>query len=186
MKKNVHLAMVPVFGVALLLGSSLAASPGHGYVSFSPAAFAPAYGGFTDYGASEASLSHLSTDPMVYLAPLNLPQGATVTKLTLYYNDGLEPGDATLNLWRNTPGTGHVTMANVSTSGYAGYTYFWSDEIIDYAVIDNSQYTYSLWWDVPGNVGADTIELLGVFIEYSYSTSLPAVLRNFSSGLRGR
>jgi hypothetical protein len=181
--KSKYLAAVPLFGIALALSFSLPASSASNHMSVHPSAFVPSNGGASGYYYQRESLANNASSNSIFFAPVNLPHGATVTKVTLYFYDPEDGPNGTLTLERVDGSGSSGTLALVATSGYASYVWSWSDDIIANATIDNSQYIYFLRWDCPAGLG---IQLRSVFIEYSFQTSLPAALRSFSSSLRGR
>jgi hypothetical protein len=175
MKKNVYFAAVPIVGVALILGFGLVGSPGHGYVSVPPPAFQPS-SATHEFTLSMNMLQHLSAYTAVYYAPVYLPQGATVTKFTLYYSDASGSDDSEAILFRTGLEGSYWSMASVQIAGSAGIPLDVSDTTINYSLIDNSQYAYLVGWAA---AGGSFHKNYGVIIEYTYGVSLPAVLRNF-------
>jgi hypothetical protein len=85
-----------------------------------------------------------------YLAPVNLPNGAVVTKMTFYYRDN-STADGVARLQRTNLAGGYENMASVDTSG--GWSAPWykskSTTAIGHAQIDNSRYAYWVVWDLP-------------------------------------
>ena len=178
MIRNKLLALVPVVGLSFAL-LTLSASPGHGYVSVPPAAFTPAEDGY-DYQNLGALILNNDGASDNYYAPVLLPQGATVTKMTLYFYDGSSLDGCTI-LFRSPLDGSADYMAEVYTHGTSGAGSRF-DNTIDYSVVDNSQHIYYLYLNLPAS---DTFAY-GVIIEYTYPVSLPLLVRNFPSGLGGR
>lgn len=151
-----------------------------GLLSISSAAFTPFEDGydyendgrylFTNHGASGAY--------GWYLAPVHLPQGAKVSKMTFYwYNNRGEFGlEAKAHLQRTKLGQGNYEdMAYAAGKLPAGYGAT-IDDSIDHATIDNTQYAYWVVWDLPA-VGRD-IKGCGVIIDYHHPVVyLPLALR---------
>ena len=85
-----------------------------------------------------------------YLAPVNLPNGAVVTKMTFYYRHR-STADGVARLQRTNLAGGYENMASVDTSG--GWSAPWykskSTTAIGHAQIDNSRYAYWVVWDLP-------------------------------------
>jgi hypothetical protein len=102
-----------------------------------------------------------------FFAPVQLPHGATVTKLTFYWSDGDPDYDVHLNLRKLHMTDNYTLMASASStgSGYDGSSY---DDSISDATIDNSQFCYSLYlfWD---SGLADYIIAYGAIIEYTFT-----------------
>jgi hypothetical protein len=175
MTRNKVLALVPIVGLSF----ALLASPGHGYVSVSAAAFQPEVDGY-DYLITH-QISNFNNTSQYWVAPVQLPQGAMVTKITFYWYDR-SFYNASLRLDRH----------NRTISSYSVMAEAWSsddtgdgsteDTSIDYAVIDNTQYNYWVWVHLPRTA----TRLYGVTIEYTYPVSLPLVVRNLQTRLGGR
>jgi hypothetical protein len=180
MNKNVYFAIAPVLGLALVVGSVVAATPGHGYVSVSAAAFQPTSDGFeyTNYGRKLVNDAGTLQD---WISNVQLPHGATVTSVEFFWYDAALAHDAHFELLRATRQDSSSTMASADSTGSFGNG---STEVtsINYAVIDNDQYSYLLWVVLSDE---ETI-FYNVAIEYTYPTSLPLVIRNLQSRLRER
>ncbi|MFX1263433.1 MAG: C25 family cysteine peptidase, partial [Promethearchaeota archaeon] len=142
-----------------------------GRLSIPAAAFRPYEDGY-DYQNHARFLKHLhspggGTANGWYLAPVFLPHGAKVTKMTFHYYDttiGIE-GHAIGRLQRTRFNYGDCQeMASVQ-SAWAGYGSS-SDTSILYATIDNSQYAYWVDWDLPVVAGSYNTWGCGVVLEY--------------------
>jgi len=100
-----------------------------------------------------------------YVAPVQLPHGATITRVTVYWQDGNPDTDATLLLNRNNMDYTYTTMSTVMTSGgdapQPSSSY---DDTIAPSLIDNSTSSYYLEWDTEF-----LIALFGVIIEYTFT-----------------
>jgi len=135
-----------------------------GYVSVSAAAFGPM--SHTDqYFNGGESLIPLDASSTRFHAPVQLPHGATVTKMTFYWVDDVTE-NATCWLLRQPLSGGDLTSVAFAESGSGGVGSS-SDDEIDYAIIDNSQYAYYLDWDFDNSV---FIWGVGVVIEYTLTT----------------
>jgi len=75
-------------------------------------------------------------DGLIFYAPVNLPHGATVTKVIIYGNAGATAETWTLYATEADP-SGNFTMATANFGT--------ADSTISYAIIDNSKYTYWLY-----------------------------------------
>ena len=133
------------------------------YISVSAAAFRPMADGY-DYDNRGDQLWNLDNASDGYVASVQLPHGATVTSMTFYWWDGTSTYDGHCTLYRTAmDGTNTVVMAEAWTSGDAATNSSSQDDSIVYATVDNSQYSYYLYWDLPvAGVGA-----YGVVIEYT-------------------
>jgi hypothetical protein len=167
------------------LSSAVATADGKAILSIPAAAFTPYQDGYY-YHNEGRYLGHFlgpssSKTDGLYYAPMNLPQGAKITKMTFYYrvkNDTGLTADAKLqmalldtdNWW---------DMATIHTTGTGtGYPSD-STSTIQYKTIDNSNYTYWVVWDLPWLQTADPIEGIwgcGVTIEYIPPATLTGVL----------
>ena len=150
----------------------LRGTAGSGYISVAPGAFHPSRDDcdYVNYGTS----LYNATGGCGYAAPVQLPQGATVTKVTAYWAD--HSASQNVNLFLNRVPHGVVTdetLAWIESSGDSGDG-SGQDADIDYAAIDNSLYAYYLWWGLPDTA----VTAKAVVIEYTYSTSLPLIQRD--------
>jgi hypothetical protein len=159
------------------------ASASPGIVSIPAAAFRSYEDGY-DYENHARHLFHKHSpggglDNGWYMAPVSLPDGATVTKMTFYwYRNGTDIGAARLQ--RTELGEGNyedLAVAFAPTgSALNGSS---SDVFIAGGPIDNSQYAYWLVWDLPANTTATTgVHGQAVVIEYGFRIFLPLILRN--------
>lgn len=144
-----------------------------GYLSISSAAFTPmADCQWTNYG-------YMANADFPLIAPVNLVNGATVTKVSFYWDDRSTQEDGTILFRRNNMDETFHDMAMVKTSGDSGSGSSY-DDTIDYPLIDNSRYSYYLecWL-------GDFIWLYGVIIEYNYvPVSVPvSIMSNEESQL---
>ncbi|MFH2105418.1 MAG: hypothetical protein ABII72_04270 [Parcubacteria group bacterium] len=110
-----------------------------------------------------------STDD-VFTAPVNLPQGATVTNLTTNYTDTDAVNNFSVNLIRSSNGTDE-TMATATTSGSTAGWRTAEDATIIGAAVDNSAYSYRLQ-NTAMNAGA-THSLCAIEVTYTTTSPLP-------------
>jgi hypothetical protein len=135
------------------------------YISVPAAAFQPITDSlgyvFGDYGLFSGG----SGAPDVFYAPVLLPHGSTVTKMTLYFIDNLGE-DVTVELYRYDLVALQVyPMAEASSSDTptgVGSNY---DDSISYAQIDNASNAYYLRASFPAPVS--DLQLRAVVIEYT-------------------
>ncbi len=137
--------------------------PQTGYLALSAAAFRPRVDGY-DFDNDGVSLTNVDGSSYYYYADVQLPHGATVTKVTFYWYDVSGSNNGTAWLRRNKMDGTQDFMASVSTtaSGGNGSSY---DDSIDYAAIDNSQYSYYAQWLLPDS----NVVGYGMVIEYTYT-----------------
>lgn len=133
-----------------------------GYVSVSAAAFRPQVDGYDFYnnGIRVTNQDGLSDN---YYAPVQLPHGAVVTRMTFYWGDS-STSDGSGSMGRNNMNLSVWSMAYVTTSGSGGDGSSY-DDTISYATIDNSQYSYYLYWILPDS----NVSGYGVIIQYTYT-----------------
>lgn len=131
------------------------------YLSIPPAAFAPADEAY-QYSQLGHKLTPGDSSSSTYYAPVSLPHGATVTKLTFHWND--TDGTSNASIWLDRSAfTGFVsTMASAASSGSGGNGST-TDSTVSNATVDNSQYEYILGLILPST----STSLYGVVIEYA-------------------
>ena len=132
-----------------------------GYASIPAAAFRPKEDGY-DFTNAGNQLTNNDDASDNYYAAVQLPHGATVTRMTFYWRDE-SSANGQAQLTRDTM-TGFSLMAQAFTSGDTGYGSSSATSISD-ATIDNSQYAYYLYWNLP----VSTVKGCGVVIEYTYT-----------------
>jgi hypothetical protein len=112
-----------------------------------------------------------------FVAPVHLPQGATINQVVAYYldYDSNEGKEIEIDLMRcNDFDTTADIMASVTSSGATSGITYAIDITINYPIIDNSRYSYAVQVSLPIS---DWVGLSAVRIDYTYSVSLPAVRR---------
>ncbi len=134
------------------------------YIAVSAAAFNPMEDGY-DYINQGEELWNNDGSSDHYAAPIQLPHGATVSKMTFYWWDGSSGADGHCTMYRTTLTGTEVVVAEAWTDGNAATADSSEDNSIVYATVDNSQYSYYLYWDLPDMVVAG----YGVVIEYKYT-----------------
>jgi hypothetical protein len=138
-----------------------------GHISISPSAFQPHT---ESYQFARTGYMLYTTSGDTYNAPVSLPDGSTVTKVTFYFRNSSASEDVTMSLRRGeVPSSTIRTMAQVNsiyTTAHNGYAND-DDDIIDYAKIDNENYKYWLQAEFDGT--GSTLQVTAVVIEYQYS-----------------
>ena len=125
---------------------------------------------------------------MPFLAPVELPHGATVTSLKFYWKDkmsnndinGIKDGTVYLKRSGVSSGGSMQLMAMASTSGSSGTVSNSQDTTITYPLIDNANYFYTLYLTLPKTnydllfdpppPTPEYVRAYGVVIEYTVST----------------
>ncbi len=163
----------------------------HSFVSIPPAAFIPLSDGFyngVQYSPERIALMPNSIGginiPSYLYAPVNLPHGAEIVKITCWWEDNVShvdtDHDPILELYRCSLNSGvkdgmaflrshwndsdrHLQYAPDQSSDYAS-------DSIEYNVIDNYQYEYTLFLYLPkADDDNNFCALGGVRIEYKYN-----------------
>ena len=160
------------------LAAGAAAPAGTGYISVPAAAFVPSHYlvNYTNDGW-QMYLNTIYSPDDAFSAPVHLPHGATVTKLTLNYcdNDADYEDKVNVALWACRDGSA-TNMAYVDSNddGIGSV----STDSISQAVVDNSQYSYMLKVLIT-DYGED-LAFHEVLIEFTYPTVfVPLTLRNY-------
>jgi hypothetical protein len=158
-----------------------------GVLALSNAAFSGFYDSF-DFENHARWLYHRhgeggSSARGVYLAPVYLPDRATIKTLWVAVYDGSESNSISAYLVRTRLGVNEIIAETTSTgsSGYIINNHTW---LGNNAVVDNSQYAYYVYWDLPAsalNVPPQPNDVIPctVYIDYDYNyfIHLPVVLR---------
>jgi hypothetical protein len=140
-----------------------------GYFSCAGTGWESAFGG-TIYTTS-ASLKYRTggDSPAMFRCSVELPHGATVTAARFSVKDSDAVEDLLCELWRTNMvasiGT-EANLASVSTSGTPGSVQIF-DTSVDNALIDNANYSYFAFCEVPSSTSAAGI--YGANIEYTVS-----------------
>ncbi len=148
---------------ALAPNSAPLASAGTGYISVPASAFRPQWDGL-DY-KNPGSYLKMDAGFGTFTAPLQLPHGATVISMTIHFDDS-DGGDSGFAGIVRTEFNEPLKMAEVVFADGNGSK---SDTSIDYAVIDNSQYSYYL----SAYLHDTSISLHEVLIKFAYRDHFP-------------
>lgn len=138
--------------------------PQKGYISVPPAAFVPFDSNWqvltTNY------LANYETTFITCMGSVQLPHGATVTNITVYWRDvGTQ---AVMTKLRRHNLSHFHEMAYVESTGDTGFGSSY-DDTIDYETIDNSQYYYYLDAGIPPSAGHLDYQYYYAVIEYEYA-----------------
>ena len=149
---------------------------GPGFVSIPARAFKPQdEGGAWFYFNGDLAMDTDSSTGR-FDAPLYIPNGATITKLVVYYLDLSYDVDLTVFLFRKPlAGSLEEELARVHSWFDDGYGYY-TDDTISYPVIDMQNYVYSVqvFFPSPYTLG-DNLRLVGVRVDYGYDTYLSLI-----------
>lgn len=137
-------------------------------ISIPPAAFTPSTEGYGfDNDGHTLTIGTNTPNVQYWLAPVQLPQGATATKLTFYWTNDSASVNGAVTLYRTDLTGSEVLMAATSTSVSAGPTSSSANINSGQATIDNTQYNYYIYLLLRQESGA--VKLHGVTIEYTVS-----------------
>lgn len=167
-----------VFGVSIDYALDSYVTPDA--VSLSNTAFTSYYSN-DDYENHARWLFHKGGINGVYVAGVQLPQGATITSFKACFYDEASNKTGQAYLARTRLGV-NEEMASVSSSGSGGYG-FPVDTSVKYGQIDNSKYAYFVWWTLPASTtpsppGSGDVVSCGMEIDYQYSIFIPMVIKN--------
>lgn len=163
-------------------GSTAAVPGGPGYVMVPATAFV-AENSTDVYQVfwGDLSVPSSSPNPVVYFnAPVYLPQGATLTGLTVYYHDTTDDSKSLgLDMFRKQL-PGWTSVENVGLSVYGNlldWGLYQSDMSPEptRALVDNSQYAY--WLRLYIYAAPAYLQLQGVRVDYSFGAALPLIQR---------
>lgn len=135
-------------------------------ISIHPSAFIPE-DDTEDYTSKESSLLRRSSlDSFDSYAPVILPNGATITKLTLYAHRSDGSASLGINLYRcNDAGT-KSQMANVQVDWEDGNGSRYDDSITN-PVVDNSSFSYVITLTINPNSDVLDVRLRRVQIDFT-------------------
>ena len=111
--------------------------------------------------------------PHYFLAPVHLPQGATMTNVTMYYYriDAASAINITFKRWFNDTNVDQQIryIEGTSTAGNA----FVSLNIFSFGVVDNAVYNYVLDLTIDDNDDIGDVGLCSVVITYTITSTYP-------------
>lgn len=161
----------PASGRASAPGAPVPGGPG--YVSLNGLSFRT-FSANTSYTYVGACLYYSGGSSFDYFAaPIQVPNGATLSQVVVYYKDGDAGHDLQLLLQRIPLGesTGD-TLATVVSSGSVAGPRIASTAVISSPLVDLSANSYLLQASLPASSG---VELCGVRVDYDYPVALPVV-----------
>jgi len=168
-----------VSGAAVIVGDIKAVSHTYTsaqtrYLSMNAGSFVPDNGTYewaTD--PEKGRGNRLSLAPQIFSTSTDLPNGAIVTGVKLYYWADDASDDCNVNLYRVTLADGtNTTMATANGTGTTGYTST-EDTSISSATIDNSTYSYRMAITNDPSIWSLGTSFLGVVVTYTVTVPLP-------------
>ncbi len=156
-------------------GTNAAVPGGPGFIMIHPTAFIPMLSEWEYAFASGGALYNPATLGHYYEAALNLPHGAKITKVVVYYYDN----SSTSDLWAILAAISMdepvlPNLATLSTSGAEANNRVMEDTTISPDIIDNQSYASWIEVGIPGGQ-ATSLMIRGIRIDYSYPVSLPLI-----------
>lgn len=155
-------------------GTNAAVPGGPGFVMVHPTAFIPMHS-YWEYSIGiGGSLYNPGAGTSYYEAAVNLPNGAKITKVVVYYYD-----NSTQNMWVilagiNMDDSSLPILAFLETSGAAANNRVMESTSISPDIIDNQSYAYWLEVGIPGNQSS-SLSIRGIRIDYLYPVNLPLI-----------
>jgi outer membrane lipoprotein-sorting protein len=142
------------------------------YVSVSASAFTPELyndSGFVEHDNEGYYIKNESASSEWFVAPVQLPHGATVTDISVGWHDGSDNAGV-MFLKRRTMITVTETADTMSSVASVGSVStirdgVWNNNTISFPDVDNANYTYYLELSLPA--GTEDILMYGVVIEYT-------------------
>lgn len=159
-------------------GTNSAIPGGPGFIMIHPTAFIPMVSTWVySFGVGGGALYNPGNDGSYYEAAVNLPHGAKVTKVVLYYVDNSTTEDIWMVLSAMSMDTiDLVNLAHLASSGADINNRVLEDTSILPNTIDNQSYAY--WLEVGLAGGQSTnLRIRGVRIDFSYPLNLPLVTK---------
>ena len=149
---------------------------GPGYLIQPASAFRP-QSSSTEFLISASYLLNLTNPSASFIAPVSLPQGATINKFILYYQDndtvvGVEGRLSRIAL----PGAAAVELANVNSNSNVNSltpNYVETTNIIN-PVVDNQSYAYFVQVILPASIN---LVVNGFRLDYTFPINLPLIMK---------
>jgi len=139
-----------------------------GYISISAPAFDSTDNDDVVYVGSTI-FNYEVSDTVFFVASVSLPHGATITNVTSYWSDLDGSLDISCALWICNGVGVSWEMADVSSSGHAGWGSTVDTSISD-ATIDNGLYSYMFYMSIPANSPVHNLRFRSVTIGFAYPT----------------
>lgn len=157
-------------------GTNAVVPGGPGFIMIHPTAFVPfQQTGEYAFNSAGGALYNPGTSGSYYEAAVNLPHGAKITKVVLYYVDNSSTYNIDIALLgMNMEVFGTPNLAYLITSGADPNNRVIEDTSISSDTIDNQSYVY--WIEAHLSGGQSTnLQIRGIRIDYSYPVNLPLI-----------
>lgn len=157
-------------------GTNAAVPGGPGFIMVHPTAFVPINSTTEHSFGGGGYIYNPGTTLSFYEAAVNLPDGAKITKVVVYYRDNstanLEVTLAVIDM-----DTSSVSpMANIISAGASPTNQVLEDTTISPDTIDNQSNAYWIEAGLPGGQGSN-LRIRGIRIDFSYPVNLPMIVR---------
>jgi hypothetical protein len=148
---------------------------GPGFIMVHPTAFIPVNSTLEYQIGVGGYLYNPGSINSYYEAAVNLPHGAKVTKVVVYYLDNSSTDD----IWVGLAAIGMdipdlSIMASLASTGADTTNRVMEDTTITLDTIDNQSYAYWIEVGIPGGQSTN-LQIRGIRIDYSYPVNLPLV-----------
>ena len=144
--------------------SSSAATTITEYLSLNGAAFQPKNDGY-DYAFGADGIWNLDGISDGFETSVNLPNGATINSVTVYWTDSDAVDDLTFQLRHYSPATENLSVYALGTSNGTATMGSTVDDTITEPIVDNINGTYTLLLTIP----TSNIIFRQAIIEYTYT-----------------
>lgn len=138
------------------------------YLSIPAPAFQPRVSGMQYANSGNSLFPTVDGGTAVFIAPVQLPHGAVIQKLTLNWSDDSNTDSVSARLYRTDLLTSETTLATVDSSGSPSVTGATTTSSIATPIVDNSSYSYYIWATLYKDSLIPTLgQLHSVVIEYT-------------------
>jgi hypothetical protein len=156
-------------------GANAAVPGGPGFIMVHPTAFIPMLSTWDYAFGSGGSLYNPGSSDSYYEAAVNLPHGAKITKVVVYYYDDISTEDIWVVLVGISMDEPELRiLAQFATSGADPTNRVMEDTTITADTIDNQSYAYWIEVYIPGSQSLNLI-FRGIRIDYSFPVNLPLI-----------
>jgi hypothetical protein len=161
----------PAAGIA---PDSIPSAGGPGFYAQTALALRPWPNQNVPYAFNGVDLHNPDTIDHTYVAPLTLPNGATVTRFVVWFVDkDTHTLSAWLSRWALDMSTSSA-MATVASAGAAEFVRYAQDTTIADATVDLESNAYFIQVELPAT---SSVSVVSFRIDYEYAAHLPAVLK---------
>lgn len=159
-------------------GINTAVPGGPGFIMIHPTAFVPMYSTQEyAFNIGGGALYNTGSSDSYYEAAVNLPHGAKITKVVVYYYDNSPTKDVWVLLAAISMDDSILpAMAWFESSGADSNNRVMENTTISPDIIDNQSYAYWIEVGLPGGQSTNLM-IRGIRIDFSYPVNLPLIKR---------